>query len=48
MTFLAALRCDGLIAPWVFDGPLNGQAFRDYADQLKPVRAAIKSAGARL
>ncbi|WP_422365542.1 IS630 family transposase [Pelagibius sp.] len=34
MTFLAALRCDGLTAPCVFDGPINGQAFRAYVDQL--------------
>jgi transposase len=33
MTFLAALRCDRLTAPCVFDGPLNGQAFRAYVDQ---------------
>ena len=33
MTFLAALRCDGLTAPCVFDGPLNGRAFRAYVDQ---------------
>jgi transposase len=41
MTFLAALRCDGLTAPCVFDGPINGQAFRAYVEQqllptLKP------------
>lgn len=34
MTFLAAMRCDGLTAPCVFDGPLNGRAFRAYVDQL--------------
>ena len=33
MTFLAALRCDGLTAPCVFDGPINGQAFRAYVTQ---------------
>ena len=41
MTFLAALRCDGLTAPCVFDGPINGACFRAYVDQqliaaLKP------------
>ena len=41
MTFLAALRCDRLTAPCVFDGPINGQCFRAYVDQqliptLKP------------
>ena len=34
MTFIAALRCDGLTAPCVFDGPINGQSFRAYVDQL--------------
>ena len=34
MTFLAALRRDGLTAPCVFDGPINGQCFRAYVDQL--------------
>ena len=38
MTFLAALRCDRLTAPCVFDGPINGQCFRAYVDQqLVPV-----------
>ena len=27
MTFLAALRCDQLTAPFVFDGPINGVSF---------------------
>jgi len=34
LTFLAALRCDGLTAPCVFDGPINGIAFRAYVDQI--------------
>ena len=34
MTFLAALRCDGLTAPCVFDGPINGECFRAYVNQL--------------
>lgn len=33
MTFLAALRCDGLTAPCVFDGPINGAAFLAYVEQ---------------
>ena len=28
LTFLAALRCDGLTAPCVIDGPINGASFR--------------------
>lgn len=38
MTFLAALRCDQLTAPCVFDGPINGECFRAYVEQqLVPV-----------
>ena len=38
LTFLGALRCDGLTAPCVFDGPINGECFRAYvAQQLVPV-----------
>ena len=41
LTFIGALRCDGLTAPCVFDGPINGQCFRAYVEQrlvptLKP------------
>jgi transposase len=38
LTFLGALRYDGLTAPCVFDGPINGQCFRAYVEQqLVPV-----------
>jgi transposase len=30
MTFIAALRCDRIEAPWVLDGPINADAFRTY------------------
>jgi transposase len=30
LTFLAALRCDRLTAPCVFDGPINGESFHAY------------------
>lgn len=33
-TFLAALRCDRLSAPGVFDGPINGECFRAYVEQI--------------
>jgi len=33
MTFLAALRCDRLTAPCVFDGPINGVCFLAYVEQ---------------
>ncbi len=34
MTFLAALRCDRITAPCVFDGPINGESFRAYIVQV--------------
>jgi len=34
MTFLAALRCDAITAPCVFDGPINGESFRRYVEQF--------------
>ena len=34
LTFLAALRCDGLTAPCVIDGPINGISFRAYVEQV--------------
>lgn len=38
MTFIGALRCDGLSAPCVFDGPINGEYFRAWVEQqLVPV-----------
>ena len=33
MTFVAALRADGIVAPCVFDGPINGASFRAWVDQ---------------
>jgi transposase len=37
-TFLAALRHDGIVAPAVFDGPLNGAAFLAWLRQcLAPI-----------
>ncbi len=36
-TFIAGLRCDGLTAPWVLDGPMNRAAFDAYIEtQLAP------------
>ena len=34
MTFLAALRHDRIVAPWVFDGPINGESFQLYVEQV--------------
>ena len=36
-TFIAGLRCNGLTAPWVFDGAINGEVFDKYIEtQLAP------------
>ena len=34
MTFLAALRHDRVDAPWLLDGPINGETFRLYVDEV--------------
>jgi transposase len=40
LTFLAALRCDGLTTPCVIDGPINGVSFLAYVEQvLVPILA---------
>jgi hypothetical protein len=33
-TFLAALRHDRIDAPWVLDGPINGESFRIYVEKI--------------
>ena len=34
MTFLAALRHDRIDAPWLLDGPINGESFRTYVENV--------------
>nr|WP_102938069.1 IS630 family transposase [Methylocystis bryophila] len=34
LTFVAALRHDGIVAPFVLDGPINGTAFQRYVVEL--------------
>ena len=34
LTFLAALRCDRIDAPFVLDGPINGEWFLAYVEQV--------------
>ncbi|MDE2488784.1 MAG: IS630 family transposase [Alphaproteobacteria bacterium] len=34
LTFIAALRHDRIDAPWVFDGPINGEAFQLYVEKV--------------
>jgi transposase len=37
-TFVAGLKCDGLVAPWVVDAPMNRAIFDTYVEtQLAPV-----------
>jgi hypothetical protein len=44
-TFLAALRRDGLAAPMVLDGPMTGQAFLAYVEQVLIRKHSAKDAG---
>jgi len=34
MTFLAALRHDRIVAPWLIDGPINGERFLLYVEAV--------------
>jgi transposase len=34
MTFMAALRHDRITAPFVLDGPINGDSFKAYVEQV--------------
>ena len=34
LTFLAALRHDRIDAPWLLDGPINGEKFRLYVEKV--------------
>ena len=41
LTFIAALRHDRISAPWVIDGPINGELFTLYVEKvLAPTLAA--------
>jgi len=33
-TFVAGLRTSGMMAPMVLDGPINGELFQHYVDQI--------------
>ena len=33
-TFLAALRHDRIVAPWLVDGPIDGESFRTYVEKV--------------
>ena len=34
MTFTCGLRCNGLVAPWVLSGPMNGDTLRVYVEKV--------------
>jgi transposase len=34
MTFLAALRHDRIDAPWLLEGPIDGESFRNYVEKV--------------
>jgi hypothetical protein len=34
LTFIAALRVDRVDAPWVIDGPINGELFTLYVEKI--------------
>jgi hypothetical protein len=44
-TFLAGLRLQGIIAPLVFDGPINAQVFDAYVEQF--LAADVENRGHR-
>ena len=33
-TLVAGLGVGGIVAPWVLDGPINGESFRAYVEQI--------------
>jgi transposase len=33
-TLVAALRCDRIAAPWVLDGPIDGECFQTYVERV--------------
>ena len=45
-TFVAGLRSSGIIAPLVLDGPMTGEVFRAYVEQmLAPALSARRRSG---
>jgi DDE superfamily endonuclease len=40
MTFVAALRHDRIEAPWLIDGPIDGQGFRTYVEKALAPRSS--------
>ena len=42
MTFVAALRHDRIEAPFVLDGPINGECFKTYVEKVAAFRRDAK------
>lgn len=42
-TFIAGLRADEMIAPWVLSGPMNKTAFEVYISKLNSLRISIRA-----
>jgi hypothetical protein len=40
-TFLAALRHDRIDAPWLLDGPIDGESFQTYVERVRPRRRLL-------
>jgi hypothetical protein len=49
LTFVAGLRCDGVIAPCMFDGPIDGESFLacDGPNDLDPHGLRYKTCASR-
>ena len=43
MTFIAGLRCDGLTAPWVIEGAMDGDAFEQDSKTQRAARPFKKA-----
>ena len=48
LTFIAGLRCDGLCAPFVFDGPINGVSFLAWVERIWRQRPTCSAAQHRV
>ncbi len=42
LTLIAALRDHGLVAPYVFEGAINGELFLTYVEQVLVPTAALR------
>lgn len=45
LTFIAGLRHDGIVAPCVIDGPINGESFAAWVEQFLIVNGTVKIPG---